>query len=232
MGLPIQTTPTYRCVLPSSGREVKYRPFLVKEQKILSIAKESEDQKQIFNAIKDLIESVTFGEVLADNLAVMDLEYLFLKTRSASVGETTTVNTSCSDTDCGGSATLKINLDEIEPKGESADNKVMINDNVGVTLRPPVVKNIKSLGSGEDADVVEILTACIDSIFDEENVYMADETSDKDLLEFVESLTFGQLEQLSIWFESLPKLTYTTSGACEVCGKETTRTLEGLQSFF
>ena len=191
MGLPIQTTPTYRCVLPSSGREVKYRPFLVKEQKILSIAKESEDQKQIFNAIKDLIESVTFGEVLADNLAVMDLEYLFLKTRSASVGETTTVNTSCNDTDCGGSATLKINLDEIEPKGESADNKVMINDNVGVTLRPPVVKNIKSLGSGEDADVVEILTACIDSIFDEENVYMADETSDKDLLEFVESLTFG-----------------------------------------
>ena len=231
MGLPIQTTPTYRCVLPSSGREVKYRPFLVKEQKILSIAKESEDQKQIFNAIKDLIESVTFGEVLADDLAVMDLEYLFLKTRSASVGETTTVTTPCRDTNCGGSTALKINLDEIEPKGEAADNKVMINDNVGVTLRPPIVKNIKSLGSDE-ADVVEILTACIDSIFDEENVYMADETSDKDLSEFVESLTFGQLEELSIWFESLPKLTYTTSGTCEVCNKETTRTLEGLQSFF
>ena len=231
MGLPIQTTPTYRCVLPSSGREVKYRPFLVKEQKILSIAKESEDQKQIFNAIKDLIESVTFGEVLADDLAVMDLEYLFLKTRSASVGETTTVTTPCRDTNCGGSTALKINLDEIEPKGEAADNKVMINDNVGVTLRPPIVKNIKSLGSDE-ADVVEILTACIDSIFDEENVYMADETSDKDLSEFVESLTFGQLEELSIWFETLPKLTYTTSGTCEVCNKETTRTLEGLQSFF
>ena len=166
MGLPIQTTPTYKCVLPSSGREVKYRPFLVKEQKILSIAKESEDQKQIFNAIKDLIESVTFGEVFVDDLAVMDLEYLFLKTRSASVGETTTINTSCSDTSCGGRVTLKINLDEIEPKGELADNKIMINDNVGVTLRPPVVKNIKSLGNGEEADVVEILTACIDSIFD------------------------------------------------------------------
>jgi hypothetical protein len=93
MGLPIQSTPTYTCVLPSDGREIKYRPFLVKEQKILTIARESEDQKQIFSAVKDLLEAVTTPPVVCNDIAVIDLEYLFLKVRAVSVGETSKVTT-------------------------------------------------------------------------------------------------------------------------------------------
>ena len=231
MGLPIQSTPTYKCVLPSSGKEVSYRPFLVKEQKILTIAKDSEDQKQIFDAITRLIESVTNNKVVVGELAMIDLEYLFLKIRSVSVGETSTVKVPCIDTKCNGTVTLSVNLDKVEVVGGDIDNKVMINDSVGVILRPPSVKDATTLNTEED-NVIPILMSCIESIFDEENVYEASETSDTDLNEFVESLTFGQLALVSDWFEGIPKLSSNVSGMCEICNKETKKVLEGIQSFF
>ena len=232
MGLPIQSTPTYKCVLPNSGEEVSYRHFLEKEQTLLTRARESEDQKQIFNAIKTLIEGVTFNKVVADDLAVIDLEWLFLKVRSVSVGETSTVNVGCYDKECNGSVKLTVNLDEITvTETNEIDNKIMINDNVGIILSAPIVKDVGGMSEDKN-DIVEILKVCIESIFDEENVYEANETSDKDLDEFIGSLTFQQLELMSSWFESLPKLSHKVSGKCGVCDKTTTRTLEGIASFF
>jgi len=231
MGLPIQSTPTYKCVLPSSGKEVSYRPFLVKEQKILTIAKDSEDQKQIFDAITRLIESVTNNQVVVGELAMIDLEYLFLKIRSVSVGETSTVKVPCIDTKCNGTVTLSVNLDKVEVVGGDIDNKVMINDSVGLILRPPSVKDATVLESEEDT-LIPILMSCIETIFDEDNVYEVSETSDTDLNEFVESLTFGQLALVSDWFEGIPKLSSSVSGMCDICNKETKKVLEGLQSFF
>jgi hypothetical protein len=231
MGLPIQSTPTYKCVLPNSGKEVEYRPFLVKEQKILTIARESEDQKIIFDAIKRLIESVTDNKVSVDELAMIDLEYLFLKIRTVSVGESSTVKVECDDNKCNGTVTLSVNLEEIDVVGGNTENKIMITDTVGVMLKSPTVKSMSDIENAED-NVVEILKSCIESIFDEENVYEASETSSSDLNDFVESLTFGQLALVSDWFEDLPKLSKDVSGTCGVCNKEVSKRLEGLQSFF
>ena len=228
MGLPIQSTPTYTCVLPSDGREIKYRPFLVKEQKILTIARESEDQKQIFSAVKDLLEAVTTPPVVCNDLAVIDLEYLFLKVRAVSVGETSKVTTGCDTVDCKGSVELTVNLDEIEAEGINDDGTIMINDDVGVVLTAPKVKHVVV---GDD-DTLGLICKCVVRVFDNENVYESTDMTDKDMLEFIESLTFKQLELITEFFDNLPKLSHEVEGKCNICDSTTKRTLEGINSFF
>lgn len=231
MGLPIQSTPTYTCVLPSDGREIKYRPFLVKEQKILTIARESEDQKQIFSAVKDLLEAVTTPPVVCNDLAVIDLEYLFLKVRAVSVGETSKVSTKCDVIDCKGSVELTVNLNDIEVVGDTKDDTVMINDSVGIVLSAPAVKNVQGLDGGE-ADALALIIKSIKQVFDGDELYEASDMSEKDMTEFVESLTFPQLQMLTEYFDSLPKLSHEVEGKCNICDSTTTRTLEGINSFF
>ena len=231
MGLPIQSTPTYTCVLPSEGREIKYRPFLVKEQKILTIARESEDQKQIFSAVKDLLEAVTTPPVVCNDLAVIDLEYLFLKVRAVSVGETSKVSTKCDVIDCKGSVELTVNLNDIEVVGDTKDDTVMINDSVGIVLSAPAVKNVQGLDGGE-ADALALIIKSIKQVFDGDELYEASDMSEKDMTEFVESLTFPQLQMLTEYFDSLPKLSHEVEGKCNICDSTTTRTLEGINSFF
>ena len=114
MALPKQSAPKYKCVLPSDGTEIEFRPFLVKEQKVLLLAQEEEDEKAMFNAVKDLIESVCFTEIKADRLSVVDMEYLFLKIRSKSVGETANIKVTCNDPNCNGTGDAVINLDDVE----------------------------------------------------------------------------------------------------------------------
>ena len=216
MGLPIQSAPTYKTVLPSSGEEIKFRPFLVKEQKILTIARESEDQTQIFDAVKDLLEAVTMPSVVCNDLAVIDLEYLFLKVRAVSVGETSKVTTACDVTDCKGSVELVVNINEIEVVGDTKEDTIMINDDVGIVLSAPAVKNVQGLDGGE-ADALTLIIRSIRQVFDGESVFEADEMSTKDMTEFVESLTFPQLEMLTAYFDSLPKLSHTVEGKCNIC---------------
>ena len=232
MGLPIQSAPTYKTVLPSSGEEIKFRPFLVKEQKILTIARESEDQTQIFDAVKDLLEAVTMPSVVCNDLAVIDLEYLFLKVRAVSVGETSKVTTACDvTTDCKGSVELMVNINEIEVVGDTKEDTIMINDDVGIVLSAPAVKNVQGLDGGE-ADALTLIIRSIRQVFDGESVFEADEMSTKDMTEFVESLTFPQLEMLTEYFDSLPKLSHTVEGKCNICSETNKRTLEGINSFF
>jgi len=231
MGLPIQSAPTYKCVLPSNGKEIKFRPFLVKEQKILTIARESEDQVQIFNAVKDLLEAVTIPSVVCNDLAVIDMEYLFLKVRAVSVGETSKVTTKCDAVDCNGSVELLVNLNDIEVVGDTKEDTVMINENVGIVLSAPVVKNVQGLDGGE-ADALTLIITSIKQVFDGDDLYESSEMSQKDMTEFVESLTFPQLEMLTEYFESLPKLSHEVTGNCNVCDTANKRTLEGINSFF
>jgi len=231
MGLPIQSAPTYKCVLPSDGKEVKFRPFLVKEQKILTIARESEDQGQIFDAVKNLLEAVTIPSVVCNDLAVIDLEYLFLKVRAVSVGETSKVSTSCDVIDCNGSVELTVNINEIDVVGEMKDDTVMINDDVGIVLSAPSVKNVQGLDGGE-ADALTLIIKSIKRVFDGESVYESSDLSNKEVTEFVESLTFQQLELLTEFFDSLPKLSAEVQGNCNTCKSVNKRTLEGINSFF
>ena len=234
MGLPIQSTPTHECVLPSNGELVKFRPFLVKEQKVLTLARESEDQKQILNAIKEMIKAVTFEKVEATKLAMADLEYLFLKVRCVSVGETTKVSTPCSDTECNGSVELNINLEEAEMVGESPDSTIMINDNVGVVLKWPSVGVAEKVGThdNDESQAIEVMKHSIERIFDENEMYEMQEVSPTELNEFVDNLTFSQLGLLGEFFDNIPKLTIQTEGQCNVCNKTTSKTLEGINNFF
>ena len=234
MGLPIQTTPTHKCVLPSNGQEVKFRPFLVKEQKVLTLARESEDQKQILNAIKEMIKAVTFEKVEATKLAMADLEYLFLKVRCVSVGETTKVSTPCSDTECNGSVELNINLEEAEMVGESPDTTIMISDDVGVVLKWPSVGVAEKVGTkdNDESQAINVMKHSIVRIFDENEMYEINEVPPSEVDEFVDNLTFAQLGQLGEFFDNIPKLTIQTEGQCNVCNKTTSKTLEGINNFF
>lgn len=233
MGLPIQAAPTYRCVLPSDGREITFRPFLVKEQKVLILARESEDSKETLEAVKTLISNVTEGEVNANELPMVDMEYLFIKVRSVSVGEHSTINLNCSNGECRGTGEVVINLEEIVVEGEFPNDTVMISDNVGVVLKLIQVKDIDGMADMHQADqLVEIVKRSIVRIFDEENVYEASETSDKDLNDFIENLSFKQLEILGGFFDSVPKLKKEVEFKCNLCESVQTRMLEGLSSFF
>jgi len=237
MALPIQSAPTYKCTLPSDGREVTFRPFLVKEQKVLVIAKEGEDQSRSLASIKQMIKAVTAFEenewLDVEKLPMFDIEYLFIKIRAVSVGETVKINLPCKDEDCNGSGEVTINLDEVQvTKSKGVEPKVMINDNLGVVLRYPdwgLMEQVNKMPP--DQQPFEMLKQCITEIFDEENVYDTDDVSKQELNEFVDSLTFPQMEKLGSYFDDMPKV-YMDVATCNTCGKEQSRTMEGLQSFF
>ena len=223
--------------MPSDGREVTFRPFLVKEQKVLVIAKEGEDQSRSLASIKQMIKAVTAFEenewLDVEKLPMFDIEYLFIKIRAVSVGETVKINLPCKDEDCNGSGEVTINLDEVQvTKSKGVEPKVMINDNLGVVLRYPdwgLMEQVNKMPA--DQQPFEMLKQCITEIFDEENVYDTDDVSKQELNEFVDSLTFPQMEQLGAYFDDMPKVYMDVDFTCS-CGKEQSRTMEGLQSFF
>lgn len=234
MGLPIQKAPTYKCVLPVSDIEVEYRPFLVKEQNHLLVARESEDQSQIFDAIMKLIHAVTEGKVKGDKLPLVDLEYLFLKIRTKSVGESAQVPLVCLHKPCDGIEYVEMNLDDIEVDISSMkDNKVELNDNLVIELKPAPSKLVYELEGKDDAEMIKpILRNCMVRIYDDENIYEMTDYRNSEIDEFVESLTVSQFEKISEYFESMPALRKEVEYKCSKCGKKSLNILSGLQSFF
>ena len=235
MALPKQSSPKYKCVLPSDGREVEYRPFLVKEQKVLMMAQEQENDAAMFNAVKDLIESVTFGKVKPDSLPIIDMEYLFLKIRTKSIGETANIQVTCNYDDCeGGQGTTVINLDDVEVVGDEPENKIMINDEIGIELRYPRIGDIEASDSeeGNMAQTLEMLKRCMVTVYDEEDVYPTSDSSTKELDEFVNTLSMSQMELISNYFGSIPQLKKEVKSECVQCGKDINTTLQGMNNFF
>ena len=235
MSLPKVTAPTYELELPSSGKKVKYRPFLVKEEKVLLIALDSKDEKQITQAIIDVLKAciITRG-IKVDSLPSFDLEFIFLKIRGASVGEDIVVNVKCMD-DKTTEVAHTINIDEVKvykPKGHT--DKIMINKTVGVIMKYPSLNHFIDIGFLDDKELdgVDILCNSIDQIFDGEDVTEAKECSRKELVTFVESLTQAQFQKISKFFETMPKLKHDFTVTNPNTGKESEYTLEGLQSFF
>ena len=233
MALPKQSTPKYKCILPSDGTEVEYRPMLVKEQKILMLAQEQDDEKAMFSAVQDLLEAVTFGKIKPRLLSTIDLEYLFLKVRVKSVGETTTVNLTCHDPKCEGTGEAVVDLDNVEVVGDQPDNKIMINDEIGIELRYPRVADVEALqGLDQGTQSIEMLKKSMVNIFDQENVYPVADTSTQELDEFVDTLSISQMEELAEFFNSIPRLEKEVTSECGSCGKEIEKKLTGLQNFF
>ena len=236
MALPKLGYPTYELELPSTGKTIKYRPFLVKEEKVLLLALDSKDEKQVVNAVKDLIKNCVMTRIKVDTLPSFDLEYLFLKIRGASIGENIILTVTCLD-DNETQVEANINIDEVEVfKPEGHDKKIMFDDKTGIVMRYPSMKEFvereflqKEMKTEE---VYDFIADSIDQIFDDEEVYDSSTTSKKEFRTFVDSLTTKQFEKIQQFYTTCPKLSHTFKVVNPNTGKESEYTVEGLQSFF
>jgi len=237
MPLPKISTPTYELVIPSTGKKIKYRPFLVKEEKILIIAMESEDTSQITNAVKDVIKSciITRG-IKVEELSTFDIEYLFLNIRGKSVGEEVEVLITCPD-DGVTKVPMTISLDDIQVQiDESHSKDIRLDDNLTLRMRYPSMQEfIKNNFSVENVGVdgtFEIITSCIEQVYNEEESWSASDCTKKELKDFVEQLSSKQFKEIENFFSTMPKLSHTITVKNPNTEVENEIVLEGLASFF
>ena len=238
MPLPKIATPTYELELPSTGETIQYRPFLVKEEKILVIALESEDNKQITNAIKGVIKNcIKTKGIKVEQLPTFDIEYLFLNIRGKSVGEEIEVNVICPD-DGETEVPVKINIDDIKvQKDDDHDNKIKISDDLMMVMKYPSLDQfIKNNFDFEDKNAMdqsfELIASCIDSICNEEEVWAAGDCTKKEINEFLESMNSSQFKGIEKFFETMPKLSHTIPVTNPATKVKSDVVLEGLASFF
>jgi len=238
MPLPKISTPTYELELPSTGKTIQYRPFLVREEKLLVLALESEDSKQITTAIKAVIKNcIETKNIKVENLPTFDIEYLFLNIRGKSVGEEIELNIICPD-DEETSVPVKINVDEIQvQKNPSHTTKIKVDDSIMMEMKYPsldqFIKNNFDL-SGDNAmdQSFDLIASCIDKIYTEEEVWSASDVTKKELTEFLEQMNTAQFKQIENFFETMPKLSYTIKVKNPKTEIESDVVLEGLSSFF
>ena len=238
MPLPKIATPTYELELPSTQKKVRYRPFLVKEEKVLLIALETEDTKEITNAIRAVIKSCVLTRgIKVETLPTFDIEYLFLNIRGKSVGETIEVNLICPD---DGVTEVKKNIpiDDIQiQRTDGHTNQIKLDDNIMMELKYPsldqFIKNNFDFTEGNQMDQsFELIGTCIDKIYTEEEVWTASDCTKKELTEFLESMNSSQFKEIENFFETMPKLTHTIKVKNPNTEKENDVVLEGLASFF
>jgi len=238
MPLPKIVTPSYELTLPSTKKKIKYRPFLVKEEKLLVLALESDDSKQITTAIKAVLKScIETRGVKVENLPTFDIEYLFLNIRGKSVGEEVQVNILAPD-DGVTEIPLTIQLDEIEVKeGEGHDKKIKLDDSLMMEMKYPsldefIKNNFDIKGEVNINQSFELIAGCIDKIFNEDEVWSTADCSRKEVIDFLEQMNSVQFKEIEKFFETMPKLSYeveVTNPSTEV---KSTVVLEGLSSFF
>ena len=238
MPLPKISTPTYEMVIPSSKKKIKFRPFLVKEEKILIIAMESQDNTQIANAIKDVLESCILTKgIKVDKLATFDIEYLFLNIRGKSVGEEIEVMVTCTD-DGETKVPTTINLDDIKVKIDKEHSPdIKLDDELTLRMRYPSMEefiktNFSTTENLNVDDTFKLIASCIDQIYAEEESWAGSDCTDKELSEFIESLSSQQFKQIEKFFDTMPKMTHTVKVMNPKTKKENKIVLEGLQSFF
>ena len=236
MALPTMDLPTYDLELPSTKKKIKYRPFLVKEEKILLLALESDNEQNIRDAVNNLIKSCVISKIKLENLATFDLEYIFLNIRAVSVGEIIEMNVTCQD-DNQTQVKYNLNLTDVKvhfPDGHS--NKIMLTDTLGVIMKYPsfnrfVDAQFTKKGVDEET-VLGIIAESIDQIFQGDDVYDQSTTSNKEFVEFVEGLTNAQMAKLQEFFQTSPRLEHTFKVKNPKTGVESDYTISGLQSFF
>jgi len=240
MPLPKIATPSYELELPSTGKTIQYRPFLVKEEKLLVIALESQDTKQITNAIKAVIRScILTKSVKVEELPTFDIEYLFLNIRGKSVGEDIDVKIICPD-DEETEVNVNVNLDDIQiQKSENHSNKISLDKNLMMELKYPSLNEfVKSNFDPNDTNrsamdqSFDLISTCIDKIYNEDEVWVAGDCTKKEIKDFLESMNSAQFKQIEKFFETMPKLSHTIKVKNPKTKVESEVVLEGLASFF
>lgn len=237
MPLPKLSAPTYELEVPSSGKKIKYRPFLVREEKILLLAMETEDEKQMANAVKTILANcIQTSRFKVDNLSLFDIEYIFLNIRGKSVGENVDLTITCPD-DGTTTVDVSIDLDEIKvQKSDDHTNILKLNDDVSVVMKYPsmdlfIKNNLKDSGTEVD-DVFEIASLCIDQIVQGEDVYESSNFSKKEIMEFLEDMDTKQFLLVQNFFETMPKLSHTIEVVNPNTKVKSEVVIEGLASFF
>lgn len=237
MALPTLSTPTYELEVPSTKKKIKYRPFLVKEEKILLLAMETEDEKQMANAVKTILSNcIQTPRFKVDSLALFDIEYIFLNIRGKSVGETVDLQITCPD-DNQTVVDVSINLDDIQvQKNGEHTNILKMNDDVSVVMKYPsmdlFIKNNMNDSGSEVDDVFEIASMCIDQIVDGEEVYEASNSSKQEITDFLEGMDTKQFLMVQKFFETMPKLSHTVKVTNPNTKVKSDVVIEGLASFF
>ena len=236
MALPKLNTPTYELEVPSTDEKVKYRPFLVKEEKILLMAMESKDNAQIINAVKDIVSSCTFEKLNVATMPMFDMEYIFLNIRAKSVGEISKLKILCPD-DKKTYASVELDLTKVEVQvGDDHTNKIELTDDMGMIMTYPTIDSF--LESGIETvnanNMLDVIGNCVLQIYEQkgEKVYQAKDQTKKELTEFIESMNSGQFKKLQSFFDTMPKLTHTIQVKNPKTKKTSDVKLTGLNDFF
>jgi hypothetical protein len=244
--LPKIDVPIYELTLPLTKKTVRFRPFLVKEEKILLMAMESNENDTVILAVKQILNNCCIDEIDINSLPVADMEFLFLNLRARSVGEVVELPYKCNhkitndkdeEKECGNIVTLEVNVLEINPEIDpSHTNSIELADKMGIIMKYPSFKMVEDSEKSKDVTEVEkvmnILIACIDSIYTEEEIFYAKDVSKNELVDFVESLTRDQFLKIQGFFDTIPKIKKDIHFECGKCGYQEDITIEGLQSFF
>ncbi len=242
--LPKIDVPIYELTLPLTKKQIRFRPFLVKEEKILLMAMESEEADSILLAVKQILTNCCLEDLDVEELPITDIEYLFLNLRARSVNEVVELPYRCNnkvskedgEKECGNIVTLEMNLLDIQPEiHEKKIDKIELSEKMGILIKYPSFKMVEEAQKQEGAEVdklMNILVACIDGVYTEETIFYSKDVPKKELLEFIESLTREQFSKVQEFFETMPKIKKDVDFKCSKCGYEEKITIEGLQSFF
>jgi hypothetical protein len=236
MALPKLNTPTYELEVPSTDEKIKYRPFLVKEEKILMIAMESKDNAQIVNAVKDIVSECTFNKLDISSMPMFDIEYIFLNIRAKSVGEISKLKLLCPD-DKKTYADVELDLTEVEVQvGNDHTNKIELTDSMGMIMTYPTIDSFQDSGikNINAENMLEVISSCVLQIYENngEKVYQAKDQTKKELTEFIESMNTNQFKQVQAFFDTMPKLKHTVKVKNPKTKKSSDVTLNGLNDFF
>jgi len=236
MTLPAPSTPTYELTLPSTGKKIKFRPFLVKEEKILLLAEQSEDENEIKGAIKSVIENCLITKVKIEDLSYFDFEYIFLQLRARSAEEHLDLVITCKD-DNKTKVDHRIDLLKVQvEKSKKSDNRIMLSDDMGIVLRYPGIDEfVRFAMMGKtlpDSEVVEYVASKVSQIFQGEDVWDSEDLTQEEIIEWLDKLTQKQFVEIGEFFENLPVLRHKFKVKNPTTGVESEYVLEGLQNFF
>ena len=236
MALPLLNVATYDLKLPSSGKKIQYRPFLVKEEKILLQAMEGQDEKEILRALKQLItQCVSTEGFKVDDIAMVDLEYIFLRMRSKAVGDISTINFTHKPGECGGVIKVEIDLTKVEPtKNKNESDLIKITDEVQVRMVPPTVKALSNIdGSKSQIDsAFDTIRDCITEIYSNDELFSVQDHTTAEVDDFINSLSSNQFSKLRDYFDNLPALKHDIEYTCPKSNEIETQTIQGVASFF
>ena len=240
--LPKIDVPVYEIKLPSNGQSIKFRPFTVKEEKLLLMAYETEEIKYSIDTIIQVLNNCIVSDIDISELPTFDIEFLFLNLRARSVGEIVKLKYRCNNqikTEeevkvCNSQVEIDINVLEIEPtKNSEHTNKIDLSENLGIVMKYPKMGLIKDNGDVDDFGVIlDLIISCIDYIYDKDNIYYAKDSTKEELTDFLDSLQSKDLEKIKNFFDTMPKLKKDVDFKCNKCGYHETIQVEGLQSFF